>query len=190
MMTEVGASTLTVVDWIILVVMVGAVLGGIAQGFLRSAFALGGLLLGLVLGAWNYWRIAAVLTPVLRSEMIADAIGFLLIAIVVMVLAGLLGAILSKAVQKVGLGCLDSLAGAFFGFFQGVLLVTVCLLVTMAFFPGTQWLTQARLPRYFFSACHLGANVSPDMLAKRIRGELNHLEKESPAWMHPGKTGV
>ena len=62
----------------------------------------------------------------LHSEMIADAIGFLLIAIVVMLLAGLLGSILSKAVHKVGLGCLDSLAGAVFGFFQGALLVTVC----------------------------------------------------------------
>ena len=125
MMTDVGASTLTLVDRIIVIVLVGAVLGGIAQGFLRSVFGLGGLLLGLVLGAWNYWRVAGVLTPVLHSEMIADAIGFLLIAIVVMVLAGLLGAILSKAVHKVGLGCLDSLAGAFFGFFQGALLVTV-----------------------------------------------------------------
>ena len=94
-------------------------MGGIAQGFLRSVFGLGGLLLGLVLGAWNYWRIAGVLIPVVHSEMIADAIGFLLIAIVVMVLAGLLGSILSKAVHKVGLGCLDSLAGAVFGFFQG-----------------------------------------------------------------------
>ena len=62
MMTDVGASTLTLVDWIIVVVLVGAVLGGIAQGFLRSVFGLGGLLLGLVLGAWNYWRVAGVLT--------------------------------------------------------------------------------------------------------------------------------
>jgi membrane protein required for colicin V production len=189
-MNELGASSLTVVDWMILVVLAGAVLGGIAQGFLRSIFGLGGLLLGLLLGAWNYWRVAGVLTPMLHSEMIADAIGFLLIAIIIMVLAGILGSILSKAVHKVGLGCLDSLAGAVFGFFQGALLVTVCLLVTMVFFPNSQWLTKSRLPRYFFGVCSVSASITPQTIAQRIRGELNHLEKVSPVWMHPGKNGV
>jgi membrane protein required for colicin V production len=190
MMSDVGASTLTVVDWIIIAILAGAVLGGIAQGFLRSVFALGGLVLGLVLAAWNYGRIAGVLHPILHSEKIADTVGFLLIALVVMLVAGLLGALLSKAIHQVGLGCLDSLAGAVFGFFQGAVLVTVCLLITMAFFPGSAWLAQARLPKYFFAACDVGANVTPDVLAKRIRGELNHLEKVSPTWMHPGKNGV
>jgi membrane protein required for colicin V production len=178
------------VDWMILIVLTGSVLAGIVQGFLRSIFGLAGLLLGLLLGAWNYWRVAGVLTPLLHSEMIADAIGFLLIAIIIMVLAGILGSILSKAVHKVGLGCLDSLAGAVFGFFQGALLVTVCLLVTMAFFPNTQWLTQSRLPRYFFGACSVSARMTPEVIAQRIRGELNHMEKVSPVWMHPGKNGV
>ncbi len=189
-MADLSASTLTMVDWIIVVILVGAVLGGIAQGFLRSVFGLGGLVLGLVLGAWNYGRIGRALMPVVHSEEIADTVGFLLIALVVMLLAGLLGALLSKAIHKVGLGCLDSLAGAVFGFFQGAVLVTVCLLITMAFFPGSPLLAQARLPKYFFGACDLGANVSPDVLAKRIRAELNHLEKVSPTWMHPGKNGV
>lgn len=189
-MNELGASSLTLVDWIILIFLTCSVLAGIAQGFLRSIFGLGGLLLGLLLGAWNYWRIAGVLIPLVHSEMIADAIGFLLIAIIIMVLAGILGSILSKAVHKVGLGCLDSLAGAVFGFFQGALLVTVCLLVTMAFFPNTQWLTKSRLPRYFFGVCSVSASMTPEVIAQRIRGELNHLEKVSPDWMHPGKNGM
>lgn len=189
-MNDAGASTLSVVDWIIVVILAGAVLGGFAQGFLRSVFALGGLLLGLALAAWNYGRIAAVLIPLIHSEKIADAIGFLLIALVVMAVAGLLGSILSKAFHKIGLGCLDGLAGAVFGFFQGVLLVTVCILVTVAFFPDTQWLTQSRLPKYFFGACHLSTNVTPKILSQRVRNELDHLEKVSPAWMHPGKSGA
>ncbi len=68
--------------------------------------------------------------------------------------------------------------------------MTVFILVTVAFFPETQWLTQSRLPRYFFGACHLSTNVSPSSLAEHVRVELNHLEQESPTWMHPGKSGA
>jgi uncharacterized membrane protein required for colicin V production len=98
-----------------------------------------------------------------------------------------MGAILSRIFHKIGLGCLDRLAGAIFGLFQGAVLVTVCILVTVAFFPETEWLTQARLPRYFFGACHLSTSVTPSMLAEHVRDDLNRLERESPAWMHPGK---
>jgi len=82
----------------------------------------------------NYDRIARYLKPVLHNDKVANAIGFLLIALVVAAVAALIGVFLSKAFQKLGLGCLDSLAGALFGFFQGVLLVTVCILVTVLSF--------------------------------------------------------
>jgi membrane protein required for colicin V production len=177
---------MSVVDWIIVAILAGSVIAGIAQGFLRSVFSLGGLILGLVVAAWNYDRIARFVQPIVRNEHVANAVGFILIALLVAAVAALVGAFLSKAFQKLGLGCLDSLAGAIFGFVQGALLVTVFILVTVAFFPETEWLTQARLPKYFFSACHLSTHVSPSGLANLVREDLNRLERESPAWMHPG----
>ena len=181
---------MTVADWIIVVVLAASVLGGIAQGFLRSIFSLGGLVLGLLLAAWNYGRVAAFLKPLVRREEVADAIAFLLIAILVMAAAGIVGSILSKVVHKIGLGCLDRLLGAVFGLFQGALLVTVCILVTLAFFPQAGWLVQSRMPRYFFGACHLSTHVSPSRLSGRVRQELKTLEKSSPVWMHPDRSGI
>jgi len=181
---------MTLVDWIIAIVLAVAVLGGAARGFLRSVFSLGGLLLGLVLAAWNYGLVAKWLVHVVRIAEVADAIAFLLIAVVVMGVAGLVGSFLAKAMHQIGLGCLDRLAGAAFGFFQGALLVTLCILVTVAFFPRTRWLTQSRLPKYFFGACHLSTHVSPTELAQRVRLELKSLEESSPEWMHPGKSGA
>jgi len=177
---------MTAIDWIIVVILVGSVIAGIAQGFLRSVFSLGGLILGLVVAAWNYDRIARFVKPLLHNDQVSNAIGFILIAFVVAGICAALGVVLSKVFKKLGLGCLDSLAGAIFGFFQGALLVTVFILVTVAFFPDTEWLTQARLPKYFFAACHLSTNISPAGLSERVRGDLNRLERESPAWMHPG----
>jgi membrane protein required for colicin V production len=182
-------TTLTIVDWVIVAILVGSVLAGIVQGFLRSIFALGGLVVGLVVAAWNYLYVAAFFRRFIKSEDIANAIGFILIAIAVTAVASAIGIVLSKVFKKIGLGCLDSLAGAVFGLFQGAVLVTVFILVTVAFFPETEWLTQARLPKYFFGAIHMSADVSPSMLSGRVKQELNRLEQESPAWMHPRPQG-
>jgi membrane protein required for colicin V production len=182
-------TTLTIVDWVIVAVLVGSVLAGIVQGFLRSVFALGGLVVGLIVAAWNYVYVAGFFRRWVKSEEVANAIAFILIAIAVTALASAIGIALSRVFRKIGLGCLDSLAGAIFGLFQGGLLVTVFILVTVAFFPDTEWLTQARLPKYFFGAIHMSADVSPSMLSERVKQELNRLEQESPAWMHPRLRG-
>jgi membrane protein required for colicin V production len=121
----------------------------------------------------------------LRIEAVADTIGFLLIALVVMGLAGILGSILAKTFHMLGLGCLDKLAGAVFGLLQGALLVTLCILVAVAFFPKAPWLVEGKLPKQFFGACHLSTHLSPADLAERVREGLKTLEEESPEWMHP-----
>lgn len=177
---------MTLIDWIIVVVVAAAVLGGLARGFFRSAFSLAGLILGLALASWNYWRLAAILKPLIHSAEVANAIAFVVIAFVVMAVAAIIGSLLGKMFEKVGLGCLDRLAGAVFGFVEGMVFVTLGILVTVAFFPKTQWLTEARLPRYFFGALHVSTRVTPSRLADRVRKELQTLEEESPQWMHEG----
>lgn len=178
---------LTLVDWIMIAVLAGAVLGGIARGFFRSAFSLAGLITGLALASWNYWRVAVLLKPIVHSVEAANAIAFLFIALLVMLVAAILGVVLAKVFEKVGLGCLDRLAGGLFGFLEGLVLVMVCILVTVAFFPRTHWLTEARLPRYFFGALHVSTHVTPSRLGDQLRKELETLEGEAPAWMHEEK---
>jgi membrane protein required for colicin V production len=183
-------SELTLIDWAIVIVVALAVFGGMAQGFFRSVCSLGGLILGLALAEWNYPIVAAPLNRLVHNAEIADIFGFILIAILIMTIFGILGNVLAKTVHNIGLGCLDRIAGGIFGFFQGVLLVTLVILVTVAFYPQAHWLVEARLPRHFFAACHLSAHMSPEELAKRVRTGLRTLETETPEWLHPheGKT--
>ncbi|MGA2889864.1 MAG: CvpA family protein [Terracidiphilus sp.] len=178
------------VDWAIVIVLALSVIGGLLQGFFRSVFSLAGLILGLAVAAWNYGRLAAPLLHVVRSQRAANAIAFLLIAILIMALASILGKILSKVFHQIGLGCVDRLLGAAFGFFQGALLVMLVILVAVAFFPKAGWLTEAKLPRMFFGACHLSTHMTPHELAERVRQGLKELEEESPQWMHSGNGGV
>ncbi len=178
------------VDWIILAVLVGSVLAGMAQGFFRTICSLLGLVLGVLLASWNYARLAAVFRPILHIEAVDDALGFLLIAVMVMSLAGLVGTALQNAFHRIGLSCLDIMGGAVVGFFRGVLMVTACILVTVAFFPQTQWLTQAEFPKMFFEACHVSTQMGPNELAGRVRNSLKTLERDAPKWIHEKNGGA
>lgn len=177
---------MTLVDWAVVIIMVAAVVGGLVQGFFRSVCSLGGLVLGLVIAAWNYSRLAELMLPLVRVPAVANTIAFLVIALLVMGLIALIGNLLAKAFRIIGLGWLDGLAGGVFGFFQGVLLVVIFILVIVAFFPQTHWIADARLPRMFFGACHVSTSVTPSELGERMRSGLKSWEIESPSWMHPG----
>jgi membrane protein required for colicin V production len=177
---------MTLEDWIIVAVLVLSVIGGLSQGFFRMVFSLAGLVIGLAVAAWNYGRIAALLLPFLKNEAVDDTIAFIVIALVVMAIAGVIGTMLHKTFHRMGLGCLDRLAGGIFGLIQGIVLVTLGILVALAFFPQAHWLADARMPRLFFGACHLSTHMTPADLADRIRRGLDLLEKQTPLWMHPG----
>ena len=178
---------MTLVDWAVIIILACAVLGGLFEGFFRSACGLLGVILGLVVAAWNYLRVASILLPLVRIPAIANTIAFLLIALVVMALIGMIGNLLAKAFRLLGLGWLDALAGAVFGFFQGVILIVIGILVVVAFFPEAHWIADARVPRMFFGACHVSANVTPTELGARVRSGLRGWEAETPGWMHPGR---
>jgi len=176
------------VDWIILAGLVIATLGGLAQGFFRSFFGLAGLVVGFMVATWNYARVGKIFLPIVRVEAVAHAIGFLIIILLVMLLGAVVGGFLEKTFRWAGLGCIDTLLGAILGFLQGVVIVMVFVVVTLAFFPGTSWLIDAKIPPMFFAACHASMNMSPKELNDRVQGELIKLKRESPEWMRPGHT--
>jgi len=57
---------MTWVDWVILAVLAAATVGGLAQGFFRTACSLAGLIFGLAIAAWNYQRLGTVFMPIFR----------------------------------------------------------------------------------------------------------------------------
>lgn len=179
---------MTLVDWTVVVIMLAAVIAGMAQGFFRSVCSLGGLVLGLGIASWNYGRIAALLLPLIRIPAVANTIAFLLIALLVMLAIGLIGSLLAKAFKMIGLGWLDRIAGAIFGFFQGVVLVIVLILVIVAFFPQEQWLAESTLPRMFFGALHVSTHMTSSELSGRVHSGLRVVEEESQRLLQSGHT--
>jgi len=170
---------MTWVDWAVVIIMIASVIAGMSQGFFRSVCSLGGLVLGLAIASWNYGHLAGILLSLVRVPAVADAIAFLLIALLVMLVAGLIGNLLARAFRMIGLGWLDGIAGAIFGFFQGVVLVVVFILAVVAFFPQEQWLAESNLPRMFFGALHVSTHMTPTELSDKVHAGLRSIEEES-----------
>ncbi len=176
---------MTPVDMAIVIVLAISAMVGLAQGFVRSLSALAGLVFGLSLACWNYHRPAAALQPLVRSQRLADAIGFVAIALTIMLIIGFLGALIARALRFVGLGWLDMLCGAALGVLEGAGLITICIIVSIAFFPKSQWMAGSKLPQYFFGLCDQTMNMSPNDLSKRVRDGMADIEKHTPSWMQP-----
>ncbi|MFZ0305154.1 MAG: CvpA family protein [Terracidiphilus sp.] len=180
---------MTWIDWAIVVVLLGATIGGLAQGFLRTACSLIGLLLGLSIASYNYHVVANTLLPLIHSEATADIVGFIVIAVLVMLVCNLVGNMLAKTMEWMGLGCLDMILGGVAGFVQGFVLVTLFLMGVVAFFPKTDWLAGSRLPPMFFGACHLSTRITPSELGDKVTEGIRTLELETKSLLQQ-KNGV
>jgi membrane protein required for colicin V production len=180
---------MTWIDWAIIVILLGAIIGGLAQGFLRTACSLIGLLLGLSIASWNYKLVANTLLPLIHSEATANIVGFILIAMVVMLICNVLGNMLAKTMEWMGLGCLDMVLGGVAGFVQGFMIITIFLLGILAFFPKTDWMAGSKLPPMFFGACHLSTRMTPSELGDKVTEGLRTLELETKSLLQQ-KNGV
>jgi S1-C subfamily serine protease len=130
----------TAVDWLALVIVAVAALGGAAQGFLWSGLSLAGLVTGAVVGG----RLAPVLlSGGARSHYapVVAVVGALTLAVAFEVVGSTVGAVLRGREQRRFLRDLDSAAGVVAGAFVG--LAAIWVLGAMALqLPG-----QARLRR-------------------------------------------
>ena len=173
-------------DWLMLTVVGFSTLRALRHGLVRELFWLAGSILGLVLASVFYTVPAKPLQHITNSLAAAEAISFLLIVFGVMLLAGLLGRLTRSAVRFAGLGLADSLAGAFFGFLRGTLLVTAGMMAVAAFLPASVTtednFSGSVLAPYFLSAAHAVSSVVPLEMERRASAGVLLLKQQ---WKHP-----
>jgi membrane protein required for colicin V production len=176
---------MALVDWIILVILLVSVLSAARNGFFLEIFSLAGVLAGLWIASWNYQRLLPWVGRWIHSLPAAEASSFLLIAVGVMIVAGILGRAFRWSVHSIGLGWADRFVGAVFGFVKGCALVTLAVLTIAAFLPRAAWFQQSRLAPYFLSAAHQASIVTPYELGERIRQGVVIIRNAQPEWLKP-----
>ena len=121
---------MTVLDIIILVVLACGFITGFIKGVIQQAFSLGGLILGIVLGTLLYKPFAGLLLGFLNmSEKTAGIVAFIIILLIVPIVCGALGKLLSKVVHAACLGFVDRLLGAVFGLFKYMLVMGLVIMI-------------------------------------------------------------
>src|SRR5271163_3575789 len=127
---------MSVADWIILAFLVFSVVAAAIEGFFREAFGLAGLVVGYLLAAWQYHRLAECFAPHLKSPWVGEIAAFLIIFFAVLIVAGLIGRVARSLMKKAGLGAIDRFLGALLGLLKGVLVVAIVLMAMTAFEPA------------------------------------------------------
>ncbi|HEU5403711.1 MAG TPA: CvpA family protein [Terriglobales bacterium] len=156
-------------DWTILVIIVLSVIGAAAQGFFFELFSLAGVILGYLLAAWNYQRVAPWFLPHVKSQWAANAAGFFVIFIAIAILAGVTGRIARWAVKEVGLRWFDRFLGAVFGLVKGALVVAVLIMALAAFGPGSKAVAESQYASYFLVVGRAAAWLAPYELREGLR---------------------
>jgi membrane protein required for colicin V production len=176
---------MALIDWLIAAIVIVSVIGAAKNGFFIEAFSLAGVVLGLLIASWNFQRLMPWVMQIVHTPAIAEAIAFIAIAVGIMIAAGLIGRALRWSVKSIGLGWLDRVVGALFGFLKGCVLVTVGVIAIAAFFPHRGWLERSQLAPYFLTAAHTSTAVTPTELGERIRDGVKIIRDAQPDWLKP-----
>jgi membrane protein required for colicin V production len=169
----------TAADWVIVIVIAVSVLQAAISGFFHEAFGIAGLILGYLLAAWNYERLAARYAPYLKGSMwLGEIAAFLVIFLAVVLVAGLAGRIVRHIVKEAGLSFVDRILGGALGLLRGILMVAVVLMSMAAFTPTSTWLEGSQLAPYFLVVGRAAIWVAPSELRSRFYQGLDLLRRE------------
>ncbi|MBM4432361.1 MAG: CvpA family protein [Chloroflexi bacterium] len=153
-------------NWIdlgIIIIIAASAFYSLRTGFLRQAFAVIGLVVGIYGALTHRDALASELAPHISHAGMADMVAFLLILLAVWVAASFLASLAHGALKALGLAWADHLFGLLVGVLVGLFVVTSILLLFV------------RLP---LSGLHNALQQSA--LAALIFRELPHLQQLLP----------
>ncbi len=155
-------------DVVLLVILGVTVVVGLIRGFLRQIIGIAAVVVGLILAAAYYWGIAEVLKTFIRSELVANFLGFAFIFVAVLVLGGLVGYLLTKA-MKGPLAFVNRFFGGALGLVKGILVCGVFVFALLVFRIADEALVGSRLA----PACYGVTRAAVNLIPKDLRDQFN-----------------
>ncbi len=174
-------------DWLILLVVLLNVAGAIAQGFVYELFSFLGVILGYLIAAWEYPRVAAFYLQYVNSAWAADIAGFLTVFFVVLLLGSVAGNIGRRLVEGIGLRWIDHFLGGLFGFLKGIVVCTVVVMALAAFSPTSPWIRDSRVAPFMLVTGRALIWAAPQELRQRFMEGWNLLRTVPEHIEHAGE---
>jgi membrane protein required for colicin V production len=171
-------------DWLLIALLTYSTITAFMRGLVRELFAVGGLVIGILLAGWYHSWAAQRLEKAIPASA-AGVVAFLAIAIGVMVISTILGKMLHTTANAIGLGFFDRIGGAGFGLARGGLLGVAILMAAAAFVPQSAWVRNSQLAPYFLAGAHAVSFVVPHDLRQQIQDGASELKHNAPDWIKP-----
>ena len=157
-------------DFAIIFVIIGFVVGAYAAGLIRDAVTLVAAILGIVVAGLLYDDLAADILVFMNDEDAAQAISFLILVGAVYLFGQIIALMLSRTASLLMLGWADHAGGAVFGFLKG-LIVVQALLIVLAAYPSLGMkdaVAGSQLAPYFVDDVDVLLWVLPDNFDSRV----------------------
>lgn len=164
-------------DWTLAGVTVASVIAAVLKGFVRELVSLACVVLGLVLAAMRYRRVAAWFEDLTRSREVALGAGFLTIFLGSLLLGAVVSALGGKLVKAAGVEWFDRFLGGVFGLVRGMAVDCIVLMTLLAFSMKTDAVQQSTLAPYVATGARVIALVMPGELRTQFRGGFEKLRQ-------------
>ena len=155
-------------DWMILAVLILSVVTAATQGFFAEALNLAGLVVGYLVAAWQYEHVAAWFGSYLKSETLAEILGFFVVFFAVVLIFGIAGRVARWVMKEAGLSGFDRFLGGLLGLLKGGLIVSVILMGMTAFTPGSKLLANSQMAPYFLVVGRAAIWLAPSAMRSRF----------------------
>jgi membrane protein required for colicin V production len=138
--------TLTWLDWAFLAVLAMSMMAGFLRGLVREALGLGAWIVALLASRLFAQPVADMLESYIEHPDIRLVLAFILVIFVVVMLCGIVIRAMHAAIEWVGMGFFNRLAGAGFGILRGgAILVLTTVIISLTPLVQLQAWQQAQL---------------------------------------------
>ena len=120
---------MTWVDYAVLAIIGISVLLSVIHGLVRELMALAAWIVAFLTAQFYAADVAPLVPAAITSPSLRLLAAFLLVFLAVLVVMSVLASLISRLIRRAGLGAVDRLLGALFGFVRGLAIVMVVVLL-------------------------------------------------------------
>jgi len=163
---------MTILDYVVLGIIFVSILVSIMRGFVREILSLAGWVIAFMVASSFAGQFEPMLPSSVTGESLRILIAFVVVFISVLLVMMLVTMLLSAAIKSVGLGFIDRLLGAFFGFLRGFVIVMILVLIAgLTGLPKQPFWQQALLNHHLETAAMEVVAWLPNEISQRISYE-------------------
>ena len=169
--------SLNLLDWGVLLILVGSVILSAVKGFVRELLGMAALAAAFLVGAWFYRDAASLFKEVVKTENIALFLGFAFVFVGTLLVGALVIWVVQKLIKFAHIQWFDRLLGAAFGFIRGWILGSIVFLALTSFEVQAERVRSSQLAPYYLPGARIIALAAPEDFKTRFMDGYHAVEK-------------